>query len=470
MDEDAKERRRAGGLRQVLFTVLVGVLIVSGYAGFRVVTGPKLEGKVLWHGTAAVEELGPGGWFVAQEGGPWWRFWVQDTTVLNNALTGQRTVLGEDPRVRYVLTDGRYVTGSVDTTIHDSTGAEITGIEDGAIGAGLDGLEGLRAGETLIIGASQETIVLIACYAPERELMTSAEPGTRAVMAGFSLADGTRVWARDTGQICDASSIFHTPVAALGALEHVMLFDGGTAMALRIDDGEVAATWEDTESNEVVLQDGLALHPSGADALQVTDLATGAVLGEGKCPGAEVMNPGTTANLSTEATLAIDCGGSGALLYDREAREFTPVDVPTRTEERLVPDGGEVLYDRYVLGRDGERVRITDALSGEQVAEFTADPEMQVQTNAPRGRVLLMYRTTDHEDVEYASLAVDLRTGEMLVSSARRIGPGTLVDPAGVVALTYSERVQTSSRYGRDGTEERMQAWVVGVEGEPAGG
>lgn len=470
MDEDSAGRRRAGRLRQVLFVLLIAVLVAAGYAGFRVVTGPKLEGKVLWQGTATVEELGPGGWFVAQEGAPRWRFWEQDTTVLHNALTGQRTAVGGDARVRYLLTDGRYVTGTSGTTIHDSTGAEIAAIEDEAIGASLAGLEGLRTGEVQIVGASQETVVLIACYAQERELMTSAEPGTRAVMAGFSLADGSRVWARDTGQVCDAPSIFHAPVAALGALEHLMLFDGGTARVLRLDDGEVVASWQDTESDEVVLQDGLALHPSGSDTLQVTDLATGATLGEAECPGAAVMNPGTTANLSIEATLAVDCGGSSALLYDREAREFTPVDVPTRSEERIVPDGGEVLYDRYVLSRDGRSLRVTDALSGEQVAEFAVDPEMQVQTNAPRGRVLLMYRTTDFEDVEYESLAVDLRTGEMLVSSSRRIGPGTLVDPAGVVALNHAERVRTSSRYGGGRTEERMEAWVVGVEGERAGG
>src|SRR5699024_10046934 len=212
--------------------------------------------------------------------------------VLHNLVTGEETTFPDNPSVGLVLPGGGLLSSSGGIGIHGPAGEQIAYLDGEQIGQGVEGLEGLQAGFPEIAGASETTVAVLVCYAQERELLSSEASGGHAVMAGFRLSDGERVWAEDTGAGCVGRELYRPP-------------------------GSAGATWRDAPRGSVVLQDGLALHRSGSSVVEVVDLETGDVLAETECPDVGMMSPGPMANLSTEAVLAIECGDEEARLYDR---------------------------------------------------------------------------------------------------------------------------------------------------------
>ena len=472
MDDETTGRRSRKSPWQrvgsVLGTATVLLLLVGGYFGYAAFTGPSLEGEVLLHENDTVE-LGPNGWGAVTEDASWWPWSNDRELVLHNLVTGEETTFPDNPSVGLVLPGGGLLSSSGGIGIHGPAGEQIAYLDGEQIGQGVEGLEGLQAGFPEIAGASETTVAVLVCYAQERELLSSEASGGHAVMAGFRLSDGERVWAQDTGAGCVGRELYRPPVSALGAIEHVVTYAGDRATVTRIDDGTAGATWPDAPRDSVVLQDGLALHRSGSSVVEVVDLETGDVLAETECPDVGMMSPGPMANLSTEAVLAIECGDEEARLYDREAQEFTTVSAPPLTEGRLIPDGASRAYDMYILSRDGETVTITDALSGTEIGSFVAPEEMEIQTNLLRGRVMVMYVQTDFEDVHYDVVAVDLRTAEVLISDTEKIGPFWQVDPAGYAMVSSGDMYDSGGRYSSE-QEYRVESWVVGVEGTSTDG
>ncbi|EWS82466.1 hypothetical protein BF93_11945 [Brachybacterium phenoliresistens] len=442
--------------------------MVGAFFVFRAATGPSAEGTVLLHQEHPVQ-LGPDGWVaVEQDAGGW--FWDRDTEVVMRSLvTGAETNLGRDPQVAYILPSGGYLSGLGGTTIRTPSGEEVASIDPETIGEGVEGLEELQAGFPELAAVSDEVVAVLVCYAPEAELLTSDAAGGHAVMAGFRLSDGRRVWARDTGAGCTGREMYCPPVSELGAVEHVVTYADDQATVTRVDDGTVAATWEDTPKDSVVVQDGLALHRIGNSVVEAVDLATGEVLAATECPDVGLMSPGPVPNLSPEAMLAIECGEQEVRLYDRDAREFTPVPAPPLGEDRTIPDGESRAHDRYILQRTGETVTITDALSGSEIGSFAAPEEMAVQTNAPRGRVMLMYLVTDEDDVQYRMIAADLRTAQPLLTDSRKMGLTWQVDPTGFAMVSSGDFYRTGGRYSSE-EEYRVESWVVGVEAATGAG
>ncbi|MFC0673160.1 hypothetical protein [Brachybacterium hainanense] len=437
-----------------LATGLLVAVVLGAIVLFQAVTGPSAEGTVLLHEKNPVL-LGPNGWVAARQ---------DAEVVMRNVATGAETNLGEDPQVVHILPSGGYLSDTGRIGIHAPSGEEVAAIDADTIGDGVEGLEGLQAGFPEIAGVSDEVVAVLVCYAPEAELLTSDAEGGHAVMAGFRLSDGGRVWARDTGAGCTGRELHRPPVSELGSIEHVVTYAGDQAAVTRLDDGVVAATWEDTPKDSVVVQDGFALHRIGASRVEAVDLATGAVHAATECPDVGLMSPGPVPNLSPEAVLAVECGEQEVRLYDRDAQAFTPVPAPPLGEDRTIPDGASRAYDRYILYRSGETLTITDALSGDEIGSVVIPEDMAIQTNAPRGRVMLLYVVTDEEDVQYRMMAVDLRTAQPLLTDSRKMGPTWQVDPTGFAMVSSGDLYRTGDRYDID-EEYRVESWVVGVEG-----
>ena len=454
--------------RARLGAALLVVLAIGAVPLFRAVTGPSADGAVLLHEAHRVE-LGSNGWVAAQQDANGW-FWGDDTeVVLRNLVTGAETNIGGAPSLEHILPTGGYLSDVGGIGIHEPSGEEVAFIDPPMIGEGVEGLEGLQAGFPEIAGVSDEVVAVLVCYSPEMELLSSEVEGGHAVMAGFRLSDGGRVWARDTGAGCTGQAMYRPPVPELGALKHVVTYASDRAAVTRLDDGAVTATWEDTPRDSVVVQDGLALHRIGDSRVEAVDLATGDAVAATECPDAGLMSPGPVPNLSPEAVLAVECGDQEVRLYDRDAQAFTLVPAPPLGEDRTIPDGESRAYDRYVLHRSGETLTITDALSGEEIGSVAVPEEMAIQNNAPRGRVLLLYVRTDEDDVEYRMMAVDLRTAEPILTEAEGVGPDWQVDPTGYALVSSSDFYRKGGR-SSSGTVHRVESWVVGVEGEAGAG
>ncbi len=477
-DDAHRSRRDAPPPKQGRFRRFRGVAIVVVLAlvvgGFVVARGllrgspGSVDGKVLWHADlAAPATLGPNGWIAYKGKGGWGPFGGSGQYELRNVHSGREFDLGKDPRLAYILPDGSYLSDFGGISIHRPSGKEVARIDTDAIGHGVSGLAGLVPGSPEIVGVSKKTVALMTCYAPKFALLSSGAKGGHAVIAGFRRSSGHRVWSRDTGAGCHGTQIYHRPDQALGAIGHILIYDGATATVLRLDDGSVRAKWRNNPKYSVILQGDLALRRIGKKA-EVVDLATRRTITTTQCPGLEMMSPGSTANLSPEAVLAIDCADD-VRIYDRSTKRFVTVDAPPIGENRRIPDGGSVVYDRYVLSRAGESVTITDALSGTEVGHFSAPESMQIQTNAARGRVLLMYVTTDADKAQHAMVAVDLRTGRTLISDSDELDPGASVDPDGFALVSAGGSVDVHTRYGHH-SEMREQAWLVGAKGSPADG
>ncbi|GAA1485302.1 hypothetical protein [Brachybacterium fresconis] len=440
------------------------VIVVAGYMVFRAVTAPSLEGRVLWHEKTAVSQLGPNGWIALRSDGD---------VMMQNVVTGEQYVGASDGQLAYVLPDGGYLDAYDTLVIHGSDEDEGIRLEREQIGVGVESIAGLEAGPPEILGVSETTVAVLSCFAAESELLGSEAPGGHTVMAGFSLADGERLWARDTGQGCVGTDLFSPPVASVGAMDYVMTYDGDQATVTDLADGRIAATWPDSprysdrfDDDSVILQDGLALRRTGETTMEVVDLEEGETLAETSCADARLMDPGPTVNLSSEAALAVECGEEEVRVFERDAQEFTTIQAPSL---RIVPDGGSAVYDKYILSRDGETVTITDGLSGTEIGSFSAPVEMRTSNTAARGRVLLMYiRTDSGEFAEQQMIAVDLRTADMLITDSRGLRVGAGVDPSGFALASSGEFVDHGGgRYGDDWTEHRMESWLVGVDGTP---
>src|SRR5690606_2067148 len=110
--------------------------------------------------------------------------------------------------VAHILPSGGYLSGLGGTTIHTPSGEEVASIDPETIGEGVEGLVGLQAGFPELAAVSDEVVAVLVCYAPEAELLTSDASGGHAVMAGFRLSDGGRVWARDTGAGCTGREMY----------------------------------------------------------------------------------------------------------------------------------------------------------------------------------------------------------------------------------------------------------------------
>src|SRR5699024_7099606 len=227
-DETTGRRSRKSPWQRVgsvLGTATVLLLLVGGYFGYAAFTGPSLEGEVLLHENDTVE-LGPNGWVAVTEDASWWPWSNDRELVLHNLVTGEETTFPDNPSVGLVLPGGGLLSSSGGIGIHGPAGEQIAYLDGEQIGQGVAGLAGLQAGFPEIAGASETTVAVLVCYAQERELLSSEASGGHAVMAGFRLSDGERVWAQDTGAGCVGRELYRPPVSALGAIEHVVTYAG----------------------------------------------------------------------------------------------------------------------------------------------------------------------------------------------------------------------------------------------------
>ena len=468
----AKGNRTRRSPREVVISVLVVVLFIGGGIGYSLLNRPggELEGRILWQEDVGHPDLGPEGWLrFTRDTGGFLGFGGDTEQVLRNVRTGEEHTFGLLSSVDHILTGGRYLSLYLDVAyINEPTSEKVAEIEVASIGEGVKGLSGLVPGSDMeLVGSSEDTAAMVTCYAPDEADLDSVIPEGRVVVAGFDLSEGSRTWAHDTGAACDKHEVYYRPEQTLGAIEHVVLYDGDTATVLRLDDGSVRATWQDTPKDSVVLRGDLALHRSG-EKVTVTDLSDRSEVASTRCAGASPMAPGTTANLTPEAALAVECEDEVRVL-DPEAGEFVALDGAPLGKNNRVPEGETVVYDRYLLHRSGSSVTITDGLTDARVGEVTVPPAMQVTANYPRGRVLQFFEAEydDDNDVSHEKRSVDLHTGNLLISDSDKVSPGGEVDPRlGLILVTSWEQYTSYSRYGGSTEHEVSRAWLTGPDGE----
>lgn len=460
---DAPRRTFRPSTRRISQALVVVVLAVAAFLGYNHFLSASVDGKALWSTDDASAQLGPGGWVHVVS---------EDDEVLRNVVTGEEHSVGT-ALIDHILPDGRFLSAGLESLeIHTVTGKTVAEVPTKQIGAGVDSVSDLSPGEDLaILGASEKTVVVMTCYAPQPSDVDSEVAGGHAVIAGIRLSDGTPAWARDTGSGCDGFDVYDRPKAVIGTLTHVAVHEQDQVKVVRIDDGDVRAQWSPRPEREYVIQGDLALHVSGRTAT-VTDLAHERVLTRTRCQDAATTWPGnSTHQLSPEATLGVRCGTDEVRILDPSTDEFTTVEgepvmamMDREADHSMprIPDGGSIVYDRYVLSRSGTTVTISDALSGKETGSFTAPQEMALDPD-PRGRVLHVSVTVDEDDLETRHMAVDLRTGDVLVADSSNLSNGSQVDPSGFLLLSGQGREQRSGgRYGGD-TETETGQWVFGV-------
>lgn len=440
---------KTADLTRLVAVVVVGALLAgAGLWFFTSRGGGAVDGRVYYQGDDTYSvQLGPGGWFVHSddEGG----------YLVEHAQEGGAWQLEGSGRPEALTSDGRSVS---------ALGGDVTISGDGtrvqALAADLlvaHGDKTLRAGESAeVIGLSEEHVAVVSCLSPDGAARLDEE-GTdgQLVVSGVALDDGAVTWSHDPGVACDADLAALYPTA-LPEQRYVLLTPRtDRTEALDLDTGRIARNWQDSPRGRVVVREDIAVHRSG-DEVTATSLRSGREVARVSCPGARLDTPGDSGGrLSADATPLVRCGDSVRLL---DESGFVTVEAPPVGESQEVPDGRSVVHDRYLLRRDGDRVTITDALSGTGVGSVEVPDGMRIATNEPRGRLVVFYRTREAvfgDKLSSSQRVVDARTATT-VAAGDGMAPGAQASPDGYAVLSK----RTERRRSR---AARQYVWVVGV-------
>ncbi|NYF98202.1 hypothetical protein [Janibacter cremeus] len=438
----------SGGSRWKNVAGVVGIVAVIGVIAAIYVQSTNLsrygvEGRVLWSAKTMSATLGPDGWYVDSG---------EDTAkVLRHASTGEAHDTGSFADADRILEDGRYLDGGLPLVVRSREGETLAEIPDGALGSDLNSID------VQLVATSDTTVVLRAC--PDADAV--------AVVAGFRLDDGGQTWSHQVEGGCASEGLRPVP-QTLGEQSHVIIRSGETAArVLSIDDGTEVTAWQDAPYGSITLQDDRIMRQTGQTAV-VTDLGTGDRVARTECADAATMNPGGSEVLATEGTLALTCGDS-VHLFDSGGGRFVEVHAPAVGPDQLVPDGGSVVHDRYLLARDGASVTITEALSDEEIGGVDVPADFRISTNDPRGRLLVMFRTEDNDDLDTSIRIFDLPSGDELMSESRKLSPGAVVAPDGYAMVTaYGQEEANQFQRMKVTRAPSDGAWLVGIEGQPA--
>lgn len=441
---------KAADLTKLVAVVVAGVLLAS--VGFWYVSGRgggsgAVDGQVVYQGEDTYSvQLGPGGWFVHSddEGG----------YVMEHADGGRSWQLDSYRRPEAIASDGRSVSvlGGDVTVVGDGTEVEATA-SDLLV---AHGDRSLRPGETgEVVGLSERHVAVTSCLSADGQVGIG-DSGGQLLVSGVDLDDGRVSWTHDPEVACDADLATLYPTALPEQRYALLTPSDDRTEAIDLDTGKVAKAWRDAPRGRVVVGGDVAVHRAG-DEVTATSLRSGKRIAQVSCAGARLDTPGDSGGrLAPDATPLVRCGDSVRLF---DGTDFVAVDAPPVDKSQEVHDGRSVVHDRYLLRRDGERVTITDALSGKEVGSVEVPDGMRISTNEPRGRLIIFFTSRDKRfsDQIYASQrVVDARTATMVATTDDKMAPGAEASADGYAVLSK----RTERRRNRPA---RQYVWVVGV-------